>query len=355
MMILKSTRMVMVSALNLVLVLGLALCTLATSSSAASRDKTIEVLDALLAASGDGSGRADGSARADGSTLADGSIRVLVNDGEGRPVRIGDELVYRFESSRRGYLTAIHIDTHGAATLLYPRSDVEAGLVDQGQAIRLPSQSDGFHLAAQPPIGRDLVYAIVTDTPITRPDLGIESRDIVVSFEPHQAPALARQLSQVVGSRSSGEIRIAQVAQQIDGRGSVQYRSADIVGFFGERTRSIRPAKLDLQVQFATNSSVLDEVARRNIDEFALALEDPKLREMRFKVAGHTDSRGSEQHNMGLSGRRAESVRTYLVEISGIEADRLETEALGETIPLMKDESDYARQMNRRVEFTPLR
>jgi outer membrane protein OmpA-like peptidoglycan-associated protein len=264
-------------------------------------------------------------------------------------------LVYRFESSRRGYLTAIHVDTHGAATLLYPRSDVEAGMVHSGQAIRLPSVSDGFRLAVQPPIGRDLVYAIVTDKPITRADLGIESTDIVVSFEPHQAPALARQLSQVLDSRASGEVRIAQVAQQVDGRGSVQYRSADIVGFFGERTRSIRPAKLDLQIQFQTNSSDLDDAARRNIDEFARALEDPKLRDMRFKVAGHTDARGSEQHNMGLSDRRAITVRDYLIEVGGIDADRLEAEAMGETHPLMRDESEYARQMNRRVEFTPLR
>ncbi len=308
-----------------------------SQASAGPRDETLELLDALLA-------RED-----------DDSVRVLVNEGGGQPLRIGDQLVYRFESSRPGYLAAIHIDTHGSATLLYPRSDVEAGLVRSGQAIRLPSASDGFHLTVQPPIGRDLVYAIVTNKPITRADLGIESTDIVVSFEPHQAPAFAQQLSRILASRASGEFRVAQVAQQVDGRGSVQYRSADIVGFFGERTRSIRPAKLDLQIQFQTNSFDLDAAARRNVDEFARALEDPKLRGMRFKVAGHTDARGSEQHNMGLSGRRAESVRDYLIETGGIDADRLEVEAMGETHPLMQDESDYARQMNRRVEFTPLR
>jgi len=306
-------------------------------SSAAPRDTTIEILDGLLTRQGDD------------------SVRVLINEGGGEPLRIGDQLVYRFESSRPGYLTAIHVDTHGAATLLYPRTDVEAGLVRSGQSIRLPSASDGFHLTVEPPVGRDLVYAIVTDSPISRADLAIESADIVVSFEPHQAPALARKLARVLGSRASGETRIAQVVQQIDGRGPVQYRSADIVGFFGERTRSIRPAKLDLQIQFDTDSAELDEVARLNIDEFARALEDPKLRRMRFMVAGYTDRRGSEQHNMGLSGRRAKTVRDYLIEHGGIDADRLETEAMGETHPLMNDDSDYARKMNRRVEFMPLR
>ncbi|MFP6654637.1 MAG: OmpA family protein, partial [Myxococcota bacterium] len=256
---------------------------------------------------------------------------------------------------RSGYLTAIHVDTQGAATLFYPRVDLEAGRVDAGQAVQLPALDDGFHLAVQPPVGRDLVYAIVTDTPISRADLGLDSRDLVVSFEPHQAPAFVQRLSKLLESRAAGEVHVAQVEQQVDGRGAVQYRSADIVGFFGERTRSIRPAKLDLQIRFSTNSSVLDTTAQQNIDEFARALSDPKLRDMRFKVAGHTDSMGSEQHNLGLSDRRAEVVRNYLIEKGGIEAGRLETEALGESIPLLRNDSDYARQMNRRVEFTPLR
>ena len=326
-----ATKIVMVPAFVMML------CAFPASSGAGSRDTTLEVLDALLADQGDE------------------SVRVLVNDGEGGPVRIGDELVYRFESSRPGYLTAIHVDTQGSTTLLYPRSDVEAGFVVAGQAVALPAMNDGFHLSVQPPVGRDLVYAIVTDKPISRADLGIDSAEVVVSFEAHQAPAFVRQLSKVLGARSSGDVRIAQVAQLVDGRGPVQYRSADIVGFFGGRTRSIRAPKLDLQIQFATNSAVLDTAARRNIDEFARALEDPKLRGLRFRVAGHTDDRGSEQHNMGLSGRRAENVRQYLIESGGINADRLETEALGETTPLMREGSDYARKMNRRVEFTPLR
>lgn len=320
-----------------VFALASAFCLIASASAANSRDTTLELLDALLTERGDE------------------SVRVFVNEGKGTPIRIGEKLVYRFESAGSGYLTAIHVDTQGAATLFYPRVDLEAGRVHAGQAVQLPAIDDGFHLAVQPPVGRDLVYAIVTDFPISRSDLGIDSRDIVVSFEAQQAPAFVRRLSSLLESRAKSEVHVAQVEQQVDGRGAVQYRSADIVGFFGERTRSIRPAKLDLQIRFSTNSSALDAAARQNIDEFARALSNPKLREMRFKVAGHTDSMGSEQHNIGLSGQRADVVRNYLIEVGGIEAMRLESEALGESIPLLRNDSDYARQMNRRVEFTPLR
>lgn len=309
----------------------------AGAAAAVPRDQTVGVLRALQAgASGEG-------------------VRVFVNEGGGEPLRIGDELAYRFESTREGYLTAVHVDMHGATTLLYPRLEVEAGRVEAGQTIDLPSRGDGFTLAVQPPVGQDMVYAIVTSEPISRSDLGITSSEIVVSFEAHQAPEFARKLQTVLGARPSGAIRVAHVVQQIEGRGAVQYRSADIVGFFGERTRSIRPAKLDLQIQFETNSAKLDDAARRNVDEFARALQDPKLSGMRFNVAGHTDDRGTDDHNLALSARRAETVRVYLVESGGIDPARLEIEAHGEKSPLMSEQSEYARGMNRRVEFTPIR
>ncbi|HKK50603.1 MAG TPA: OmpA family protein [Myxococcota bacterium] len=314
---------------------------MAAAASAGPREATLELLQSL--ASGlEGEGGAD-------------FVRVSVNDGSQRPLRIGEELVYRFEAGRPGYLTAIHVDFHGALTLLYPRARAEDGRVDAGQPIQLPGPDDGFTLEAQPPIGREVVYAIVTDEPIHRRDLGIRSDEMVVSFEPQQAPAFARTLRSVVSSRVRGRARVARVDQQIDGRGAVLYRSADIVQFFGERTRSIAPPKLDLQVHFETDSAELDEDARRNIDEFAAALSDPKLRATRFAVAGHTDERGPDDHNLDLSRRRAARVRDYLIEQGGIEASRLELEAHGEGNPLMEEVSDYARRMNRRVEFSPIR
>jgi outer membrane protein OmpA-like peptidoglycan-associated protein len=279
-------------------------------------------------------------------------VRVLVEGGQDGLLRIGDVLVYRFRAQRAGYLTAIHVDTHGTATLLYPRSDAEAGRIGAAGELALPSEADGFELRVQPPVGRDVLYAIVTDQPLSRRELGISSSDLVVAYEPHHAADFVGRVRQALDARSDPSVRVAHVEQQIDGRGEVQYRSADIVGFFGERTRSIRPAKLDLQIHFETDSAELDEEARRNIDEFARALEDPKLVEMRFKVAGHTDDRGSVEHNLDLSRRRADTVRVYLIE-RGIEPDRLRIEAHGENAPLIDEVSDYARRMNRRVEFTP--
>jgi len=322
---------------QMVLSSGVLLLMLAPGATASPRDATIEQLRALE------------------NAWPGGEVRVSVLGGDGGPLRIGEKLAYQFDSGVMGYLTAVHVDTHGTTTLLYPRSNVEEGRIEGGRPVRLPSANDGFTLEVQPPIGRDVVYAIVTTTPIRRRELGISSGDVVVSMEPHEAPAFVRKLKTVLDARMRGAVEIAHVVQQIDGRGEVQYRSADIVDFFGDRTRSIRPPKLDLQIHFATDSAELGDEARRNIDEFARALENPKLADIRFTVAGHTDDRGSESHNIGLSRRRAETVRRYLIESGGIAAARLEIEAHGEKSPLMADDSEYARRMNRRVDFTPAR
>lgn len=68
-------------------------------------------------------------------------------------------------------------------------------------------------------------------------------------------------------------------------------------------------------------------------------------------IVGHTDSVGSDKYNLGLSLRRAESVKAKLIEL-GLEADRiLGTEGLGETNPVASNADAEGRFQNRRVEF----
>ena len=301
------------------------------------RDATVDALEALAA------------------SAANDAVRVLVNEGDGKTLRIGDRITYRFESDQAGYLTAIHVDTHGAATLLFPRAGTTASHIDSNHAVSFPSNQDNFTLEVKPPIGRDVVYAYLTPTPLTRRDLAVSSSELVIEFEPKQATEFAVRLRDAVSSRSGNQLAANKISQQIDGHGDVQYRSLDIVNFFGTRTRSIAPPKLDLQIQFGFDSAELDAKAKQDVDEFSAALGDPRLRSMKFAVAGHTDDLGSEEHNVSLSRRRAESVRAYLVSSGGIDARRLKIEAHGEEAPLLNEDSPYARQMNRRVEFMLVR
>lgn len=102
----------------------------------------------------------------------------------------------------------------------------------------------------------------------------------------------------------------------------------------------------DLEVTFDLNSDVLTEPARRNLSEFAKALNDPRLESLRFAIDGHTDARGPEAYNLTLSERRAQSVTSFLAQ-QGIGRARLEPKGFGKTQPKTEDPFDGA---NRRVE-----
>jgi outer membrane protein OmpA-like peptidoglycan-associated protein len=67
-------------------------------------------------------------------------------------------------------------------------------------------------------------------------------------------------------------------------------------------------------------------------------------------VEGHTDSHGSALANEGLSYRRAESVRTYLV-MRGLRTDQVEVQAFGESRPVADNTTADGRANNRRVEI----
>ena len=75
----------------------------------------------------------------------------------------------------------------------------------------------------------------------------------------------------------------------------------------------------------------------------------PEIR--RVQIQGHTDSVGSAAANRELSGRRAESVRKHLVEVNGVEPDRLDAIGYGPDKPLAGNDTPEGRAQNRRVEF----
>jgi outer membrane protein OmpA-like peptidoglycan-associated protein len=69
-----------------------------------------------------------------------------------------------------------------------------------------------------------------------------------------------------------------------------------------------------------------------------------------LQIVGHTDSQGSEMHNLQLSISRAEAVADYL-RARGIALDRLSADGRGEADPLTSNAQESGRARNRRVEL----
>lgn len=104
-------------------------------------------------------------------------------------------------------------------------------------------------------------------------------------------------------------------------------------------------------ILWRNNTAELDD---RSLVELAQVLtmlrEQPALR---LEVAGHTDNTGGEAHNLQLSDARAKTVRDHLV-ANGIRPERLEAKGYGSSRPVMPNDNEEHRAINRRTEIRVL-
>jgi outer membrane protein OmpA-like peptidoglycan-associated protein len=109
-----------------------------------------------------------------------------------------------------------------------------------------------------------------------------------------------------------------------------------------------QPESIALPVQFAFDSADILPRARAQLDAVAEGIK--MLPEsQRVLIEGHTDALGTQQYNLQLSRKRAESVKRYLVTEHGLDAQRLKTIGFGEDRPI--DGEDASKPENRRVQF----
>jgi hypothetical protein len=110
------------------------------------------------------------------------------------------------------------------------------------------------------------------------------------------------------------------------------------------------PAPAMAGVNFDFDQSVIRPDDFSKLDRDVATLKERG--DMKVEVAGHTDYIGTEEYNMGLSVRRADAVRNYLID-KGIAADRLTVKGYGESQPIADNATEAGRFMNRRVELIP--
>lgn len=98
---------------------------------------------------------------------------------------------------------------------------------------------------------------------------------------------------------------------------------------------------------FEQGSAEITPSSFAELDELAKRLNTyPK---MVIQLEGHTDFRGDADANMKLSQDRVRNVRNYILG-KGIEGSRVQMRAFGGTQPLSRENTNEARQLNRRVE-----
>ena len=154
--------------------------------------------------------------------------------------------------------------------------------------------------------------------------------------------ARASIIGAVLGGRPGAEI-----GREMDGLAQ-RLREGLVEGDSVERVGEGVAVSLGSGALFTFNADLLLPGGRARLRTIAEALKARPGTEVLIVV--HTDSRGDADDNMGLSHRRAEAARAYLV-AQGVESARIRAAGRGGTEPVASNETDAGRQANRRVEL----
>ena len=107
-------------------------------------------------------------------------------------------------------------------------------------------------------------------------------------------------------------------------------------------------ADLAAMINFDYDQATIRQPDEATLDRKAAVLQaNPNVK---VRISGHADERGSDEYNLALGNRRAAAAKRYL-ENKGVDAARLEVVSYGEERPLNPGHDETAYAQNRRDEF----
>ena len=133
--------------------------------------------------------------------------------------------------------------------------------------------------------------------------------------------------------------------------GRMQNRRVDIL--LVAEVRALDTLLFPSLALFDRKSADLSEAGQAFLEEQRLNAKELFERAVYVEIVGHADSKGSAKDNMVLSEQRANTVRDYLAS-KGLDASKVETKGMGDTMPIADNDTKEGRAQNRRVEILVL-
>jgi OOP family OmpA-OmpF porin len=111
-----------------------------------------------------------------------------------------------------------------------------------------------------------------------------------------------------------------------------------------------KPYTLQTETLFAYNKSDISTGGKQQINDGIVGMMKKYPKDGVVLITGHADRIGSEEYNLALSQRRADTVQAYLIE-QGIDGRRIETAAKGESEPVVACDKieGRANRMNKKL------
>ena len=143
-----------------------------------------------------------------------------------------------------------------------------------------------------------------------------------------------------------GALAGAGIGQYMDRQEQAMRQATQGTGIEVQRQGNDLLLNMPSSITFATDSSTIRSGLKPTLNNIASVLAE--YPDSMVEITGHTDSTGSDEHNMALSDRRAASVSHYL-NSRGI-TQRIIATGMGEDQPIASNDTASDRAQNRRVE-----
>ena len=197
----------------------------------------------------------------------------------------------------------------------------------------------------------------LADTKSKRAEMEFEATNAMLSAQIANEKIQTAQANEQVAAGTAQRQTVLLQARERDAQ-----RSANQASDARDRTKSLEAELADMKLQkterglvltlgdvlFDTAQATLKPGADAPLDRLATALRERPDRKV--LIEGHTDNVGSDQNNLGLSERRAQSVQAALIQ-RGVNRNQITSLGKGENFPVASNESPTGRQSNRRVEL----
>jgi peptidoglycan-associated lipoprotein len=170
-------------------------------------------------------------------------------------------------------------------------------------------------------------------------------KQVTMEAEPAQEEMTAEEMAAQQAAEEEAARREAEEARRL-AQMTREERQREEAARMAEEAR--RRAFESEHIHFDFDKYVLTPKAMMILDEKAAYLREHP--EVRVLIEGHCDERGSNEYNLALGDRRANSAKNYLVK-SGVAESRLTTISYGEEQPLCTQHNESCWWKNRRAQF----
>jgi outer membrane protein OmpA-like peptidoglycan-associated protein len=305
----------------------------------------------------------------------EGQVSPLTN---GSILRSGDPYKIIFTPRKKCYVYIFQIDSSETIKQLFPESvGNNSNPVQDDKTYYVPAKEQPLRTIAQP--GLTTMYFLASQ----RQDVALEDHYQAILSAKRQPDALREKLAleeftkTLQGNRLASGITFAVNTDLVaDLPLNSPTTEQDIIKALSikppttlssTQEQSSKPMKrgLDRSVKkdlpdnmprvgvfhlFEENSATIAPESYPLLHEYGKALQD-ELKDVVLVIAGHTEDRGSDIYTLGLSKRRAEAVKHFLVSEYQIAENRLVIKPYGKSEPIAPNDTAEGQRLNNRIEF----